>query len=430
MAEKKIKKTVKKKVASKKAVKKITSTARKKVTSAKTSTKKVASKVTATPAVVKNKMIKEVDSSLMSWVWFLIAMLFAGLFLGSFYYTTIQENGGEFETDGKIVRSGGQTFVAVKNLDEDFKLQLGAGKELIVAEGKTWIPVPGNPVEVIVINDASCDSCSPAQGIATLRQNITPALLVRTVEFDSIEGAALVKEFELTTIPQFILADGIAKFKAPTGKLFTEEAKDVLTQKGDKYLVNGARVGFKPGKFLVAPTFADLDSEPTQGKGGKVRVVEFTDYQCPYCKRLHDNNKELIDRLVSEGKIEYILKDFPLGFHAEAIPAHKAANCVLDKGGQEKYWEMNSAIFANNTEWQRKGVDKATEYLVGLAGGLGVDIATCIKDPELDTEIQQDQAEGQRYGVAGTPALFIGTKILPGAIDAKTFEATVNAQLK
>ncbi len=434
MAEKKTKKTVSKKVAPKKNAKKTSSVARKKATTTKTVTRKTTSKIsTSIKKSVKkptNNTSQEISGSLMSWVWFLIAMLFAGLFIGSFYYSTTQKASVNFNTDAKIVRADGKTFVAVKNIDDDFKLELGENQELVVADGKTWIPVPGKPVEVIVVNDSSCKNCNPAQGIAMLRQNVTPALLVRQVEADSAEGKALIEKFDLKTIPQFILADGIEDFKAPTGKLFTEEAKEVLTQKGDKYLVNGARVGLKPGEFLETPSFANLDTEPVKGKGGKIQVVEFTDYQCPFCKRLHDNNKALIDRLVDEGKIEYIVKDFPLGFHAESVSAHKAANCVLEKGGQEKYWKMNEAIFKNVDKWERKGVDKAVAYFNTLAKDLGVDITECVKNQELDTEIQKDQAEGQRYGVTGTPALFIGTKIMPGAIDSNTFEEAVNEQLK
>ena len=178
---------------------------------------------------------------------------------------------------------------------------------------------------------------------------------------------------------------------------------------------------------MELPTFVDMDTEPRNGRG-KVRVVEFTDFQCPYSKRLHDQNKDLIARLVAEGKIEHILKDFPLGFHQESPAAHQAANCVLKLGGDRKYWEMQDKIFVTQNEWSGKG-EMALIHFTTLAKSLGEDIQECMNDESIKAEIVGDLAEGQQYGVRGTPALFIGTSIMPGAIGPDVLEASVEAQL-
>ncbi len=394
-------------------------------------TKSASKKKQSVKNVLKNKEEKIENKPLL---WFFTTLLFAGLFLGNLYVNYTKSLDKEIDTTQKIIRMDGQTFVSVKNLDEDFLVELNKTKEgenqFVVYDNKTWIPISGEPVEAIVLTSSSCKSCETVNSINALRQNITPALLVRTVEAVSEEGKNLIKKFNLKSIPQFILADGIEKLKTKNNKKFIEESKEILIKKDNLYLLDGVKVGFKVGEFIETPSFANLDSEPVQGKGGKVQVVEFTDYQCPYCKRLHDNNKELINKLVQEGKIEYIVKDFPLGFHKESVFAHKAANCVLHEGNNDKYWAMNGLIFDNNQAWVNKGKQEAVKYFISLAKDLDLDITNCMEDKTFENEIAEDIAEGQKYGVSGTPALFIGKTVMPGAIDATTFEKAVEAEIK
>lgn len=383
--------------------------------------KKTVKPKTKVTKVTKTKRLEKNEFAIL----LTIIIFLSGALIGSFYKTISGDS--DFAENQKIVRSGGSTYVSVKNLTEDFLVELGNDSDFAVYNGKTWIPVEGNPIELLVLNDASCKSCSAAQEIMTLRQNITPAFLIRTVDIGSEEGKELIEKFEITSIPKFILGAGIENFKAQDGSLFIENSKELVTQKDNLYLINSAKVGFKVKKFLEPPVFADLDTEPRNGNG-KIRVVEFTDFQCPYSKRLHDQNKDLIARLVAEGKIEHILKDFPLGFHKEAPAAHQAANCVLQEEGNDMYWKMQDQIFATQNQWSGKG-EAAVTHLTSLAQDLGVDITECMNDEEIKAEIMADLAEGQKQGVRGTPALFIGTKIMPGAIGPAVFEAAVEEQL-
>jgi protein-disulfide isomerase len=335
------------------------------------------------------------------------------------------------DTSQKIIRADGQTYVAVKNLNQDFLVELGKedNQQLVVYGGKTWLPVPGKPVELTVVNDEACGTnCSPAQAVASLRQGITPALLVRNVDINTSEGKALIDKFELTAIPAFILESSIEDHTT-NGSNWLETVGELVIKKDDQYLIDGTKARFPIGKYLEEPDF-ELAGEPTLGNG-KVTVVEFTDYQCPYCKRLHDQNKDLIKRLVAEDKITYIVKDFPLGFHAQAPAVHAAANCAQKAGGEEAYWNMNAKIFENQQTWS--GKTEAPEIMKKLALELGIDETaydTCIADPETLAEAKADLAEGQSFGVTGTPSLFIGTQKMPGAISAEKFEAAVNAELE
>ena len=306
-----------------------------------------------------------------------------------------------------------------------------SGETMFVANGQTWMPVAGEPMELLVLNDTNCGAaCDPAGSIAVLRQNITPALITETVEVSTPRGQELVAIFDIKSVPQYFFGEGLAQLKADDGTNFIDNLPEgFFVNQDGLYHLSNTQVGFRVGAFIEDPEFADLDTEPSKGTG-PVTVVEFTDYQCPYCKRLHDQNKDLIARLISEDKITYILKDFPLNFHTEAVDyAHAVANCTLREGGQDAYWSMNKTIFDDTEQWSGKG-DAGKSFLIAKASDLGVDINSCLEDPTVKTEIDADQAEGYLYGVSGTPALFIGGQVMPGAIGPDVFENAVNTELK
>ncbi len=165
-----------------------------------------------------------------------------------------------------------------------------------------------------------------------------------------------------------------------------------------------------------------LDHAPSQGPdNAPVKIVEFTDFQCPYCNRGGSNMKEAAAKF--DGKVQVLVKNYPLPFHKQAPEAAKAA---MAAGEQGKYWEMYKALFDN----QKKLKD--TSVLPELAKELGLNMAKWEEDrknPEYDKIIEQDMKEGQQVGVRGTPAFFInGTRIV-GAQPPAKFEQAIKAAL-
>ena len=352
------------------------------------------------------------------------AIFLGGAFLGSLFFDVLRPAKNVFHQNGK-------TLVAVEDLAENMRAEIASGSEIIVSGGKTWMSVPGLPVELVVLNDQTCgQSCdrAAAPAVAQLRAASTPALLVRTVDVSSAEGKDLIKTFEINTIPAFIFGEGIKKLEH-NGEKWTEKFAPLLVQSGEKYLVNNENAGFKVGQFIAPPKF-DLENEPVFGAGGKITVVEFTDFQCPYCKRLHDLNVDLIEKLVAENKIQYVIKDYPLPFHPEAVWAQMAANAVLAQAGIEKYNEFKSKIFETQSVWSGAGDGGSQSHLQSLAAEIGVELADEVwQNADLRAELDADMAEAQKWGVSGTPALFIGRKIMPGAISPEMFEAAVDEEL-
>ncbi len=130
-------------------------------------------------------------------------------------------------------------------------------------------------------------------------------------------------------------------------------------------------------------------------------IVEFSDFQCPYCSRLQPILREVLKTYPKEVKL--VFKDFPLSFHKQAKNAAKAARA---SGEQGKYWEMHDLIFAN--------YDKLTEEMfTEFASQLGLDTKKFTADysgTKYDGLIKDDMSLGQRVGVRGTPTLFLNGK--------------------
>lgn len=158
-------------------------------------------------------------------------------------------------------------------------------------------------------------------------------------------------------------------------------------------------------------------------KDAPVTVVEFADYQCPYCARGVPARNEVLKKY--NGKVRWVYRDFPLPFHKEAIPAAVAANCA---GEQDKYFEMNTLLYKN----QQKLAPLGSPFYLGLGKELNLDEAkfqTCMKDEKHEKEILADRAEGEAVGVDGTPAYYVNGRKLAGAADPAAFAALIEEEL-
>ncbi|WNM58659.1 DsbA family protein [Candidatus Nitrospira allomarina] len=164
----------------------------------------------------------------------------------------------------------------------------------------------------------------------------------------------------------------------------------------------------------------ELNSDdPTLGsQKAKVAIVEFTDYQCPYCAKYHsDTFENLKKEYIDTGKVQYVLRDFPLDFHAYAIGAAIAANCA---GEQDAYWQMNHQLFSNQSELGDGLYQKLARSL-----GLNMDLfESCVNSPEQIQEVDADVVYGQEIGVNGTPTFFIGRVENGQLTDAKEVSGT------
>ena len=173
-----------------------------------------------------------------------------------------------------------------------------------------------------------------------------------------------------------------------------------------------------PAQPAVAPTPATIPTDNFAAALGDpnapVTIVEYTDYQCPFCQRYsQETMPQMITELIETGRVYYMLKDFPLDqIHPNARAAASAARCAGDQGS---YWEMHDAIFNNQSAWADTA---AAAVLTDIASNLGLDMDsynTCIDGRKYDNAIQGNLEEGSRLGVRGTPAFFIDGYPISGA---------------
>lgn len=180
----------------------------------------------------------------------------------------------------------------------------------------------------------------------------------------------------------------------------------------------------------------DLAGHPVRGAASaRLILVEFSDFECPYCGRHFRETQPQIDReYVQTGKVRYVFRNFPLeSIHKEALKAAEAALCA---GEQQKFWEMHDRLFAHQDAL-------APKELPGHAAALGLDVNSfeqCVFGGKYGAAVRQDLAEGQKAGVRGTPAFFLavvepgGTrakavKLLPGAYPFSAFKDTIDGLL-
>lgn len=160
-------------------------------------------------------------------------------------------------------------------------------------------------------------------------------------------------------------------------------------------------------QILPTPGPVDIDlTGETRVMGSadaKVALVEFTDYECPYCGQLFSNAYSQVKKeYVDTGKVKYFLKDFPLTqIHPNAQKSAEASNCALE---QAKFWEYHDTLFGNQ---EALGVEALKKYAVDL-GLNAAQFNSCLDSGKYAEKVKSDQASGESFGVRGTPSTFVG----------------------
>ncbi len=214
----------------------------------------------------------------------------------------------------------------------------------------------------------------------------------------------------------------------------TQMQKDLEEIK--KLLQEGARAA--PAQQGFKPTDMQLGDVPYKGnQDAPVTLIEFSDYQCPFCKR-HATTvmPALLESYIDTGKVRFVMREYPIAnLHSRAVAASTAALCAGDQGD---YWGMHDALFND----QRANTD---ENFQEFAVNLGLDataFADCLGDDRHAAQIKADQADGQRLGISGTPSFVLGltdpddpskvhlTKFIRGAQALPSFEAAIDDLLE
>ena len=177
-----------------------------------------------------------------------------------------------------------------------------------------------------------------------------------------------------------------------------------------------------PTSVALKPPVVDVAAagRPERGpKNASVTIIEFSDYQCPFCQKAED----VVDQVMKTyaDKVRLVYRDYPLPFHPNARPASEAAACANAQG---KFWEYHAKLF--------HGDGLEPEKLKTYADQVGLDrkkFDDCLEKKPFKTEIDKDVKDGEKAGVNGTPAFFINGRMLSGAQPFEKFKEVIDDEL-
>ena len=189
--------------------------------------------------------------------------------------------------------------------------------------------------------------------------------------------------------------------------------------------------GSQPAPNVPAPTPSavqvDIGNAPFLGDDdAPVVIIEFTDYQCPFCQRHFTQTfSQIKSEYIDTGKVKYVAMDFPLSFHDQAQKAAEAARCVGDQLGTEGYFAMHDKLFQNQQALSNANYKTWAREL----NANGAQFDSCLDDDKFASDVQSDFTKGQQAGVRGTPGFIINGKLISGAQPFSAFKAAIDAEL-
>jgi protein-disulfide isomerase len=213
-----------------------------------------------------------------------------------------------------------------------------------------------------------------------------------------------------------------------------QTAKVNYLEKQSKEAATAAATDPNAPQASPTPQFVKVDDGhlPVLGnKNAKVTMVEFSDFQCPFCKQFVDNTFAQIKKdYIDTGKVKFVYRHFPLPIHPNAPLAANAAECANDQG---KFWDMHDKLFATQDTWAGLTNDAAKADFISYAGDLGLDTTafdSCLSANQDADKIKKDSDAATAAGVSATPTFVINGEVVVGALPYDSFKQVLDAKLK
>lgn len=172
----------------------------------------------------------------------------------------------------------------------------------------------------------------------------------------------------------------------------------------------------KPVKAVTA------DDHVTGAKNAKVTLIEYSDFECPFCKRHEPSIAQALKDFPNDVRVVY--RQYPLvSIHQNAEKAAEASECANKLGGNDAFWKMHAKLF-------ERSPDLGVDSLVAVAKEIGLNQAafkSCLDSGSMKARIDADVASGNDSGVEGTPATFVNGQLVSGAVPYATLKAQIQA---
>ncbi len=169
-------------------------------------------------------------------------------------------------------------------------------------------------------------------------------------------------------------------------------------------------------------------------RNARLALIEYSDIECPFCKRFHPTAQQVIDTY--KGKVMWVYRHYPLSFHANAQKEAEATECAYAMGGNDAFWKYIDTIYERTTS---NGSGFALDALVPLAKEQGLDEAkfkTCLESGKYASLVKEQQDGGTKAGVTGTPGNILldtktgATRLIPGAVPFEQVKTVIDEMLK
>jgi protein-disulfide isomerase len=222
------------------------------------------------------------------------------------------------------------------------------------------------------------------------------------------------KDFD-KAIERFLKSDaGMEKLGSSMERYFQRKQRDAM-KKQEEEAAAELEDQFKN------PVKIDAGKSPSTGpKNAKITIIEFSDFQCPYCNRGRTTMEEVMKAYPNDVRV--VFKHYPLPFHKDAEPAAKASWAAQQ---QDKFWEFHDALFKNQ--------DKiGSEFFIQTAKDLKLDIEQFEKDMNSEAaakQVKEDMEIGAKYGIQGTPGFFVNGVAVKGAYPVSHFKKIIDRWL-
>lgn len=322
-----------------------------------------------------------------------LAIILGGLFFGSLFVDFLQLVSGE-----------GFSSWATKN------------HSVLETADKTWVGYSDPKVELSVITDKDCVTCDPSEALVWLRR-VIPTLEATRVDINDELGKKYAETFGVVTLPAFIFSKDVAHTS------FYTQAASLFQSKENKYFFDMSKIGLPAGRYLKLPQVGE-GAIVTGFPEAKVTIVEYSDFECPYCQVFHKDLRKVAATYGDQVRVVY--KHLPLSIHAQAENAALAAECANEQGKFDTYTDY---LFTKQTEWSKaKGTQKLKDYAWWLKLD-GRTFAACLDSGKYKEKIMRDKEEAATLLIGATPATFVNGTFLDGAVTAEDIKTIIDQEL-
>ena len=240
-------------------------------------------------------------------------------------------------------------------------------------------------------------------------------------------------------IAAFLGGYAIGSMGDNSNSLSADEIKEIISEieaKAPAPVPLPAQVPTQPST-LIEIFQVSLDDDPVKGDpDAPITIIEFSDFQCPFCSRFFTQTLPAIqENYIDTGIVKLVYRDFPIdSLHPNARPAHIAAECADEQG---KFWEYHDVLFENQGQWNRLSSSDLNSQLNQYATSMGLNsesFDSCLSSQSMADEVNADYLQASQYGATGTPTFFIGNEKngfikLVGAQPFTAFQSAIDNQL-